>query len=303
MKLSTAITVTIDKIRRALHKGQIHSLRQLAQAIGVHRETLRRAVKRDPELARLTAHITRWNGARGDKTIESRIATIEEAKRAGKVRYIRDALIISGIHWQAHKRYVKKYEGWQRVMANVPFSDVHPARLGFATGHRAHVLYTNFVRENEANGIPQPEASWRAVDRAADEVEKRRAKNAAELRKRKWGDAAWDVQKKKKRRYFTKKDAERVAKTALAHMQTYLTLQSLAMRSGKTVEEVAAEGRTAGERKRYFAAIAEARDKKSVKEAAARTDAARKERAEREARAAKVRKRPDLVRGARRPSL
>jgi hypothetical protein len=178
-------------------------------------------------------------------------------------------------------------------MSDVPFNDPTPLRTVNQTGHRAHVLYTKFVRENERARISQPEASWRAVDRAMDEVEKRRKAKAAELRKRKWGDAAWDG--KKKRTFKTKKDHEKEAKRLLRLTSTYNMLRGLAVCSGRTVEEVAADGRTAALRKKYFEAIAECRDKKSVREAARRRDERKKDRAEREARAAKVRKRPDLV--------
>jgi hypothetical protein len=147
--------------------------------------------------------------------------------------------------------------------------------------------------------VAQPEASWRAVDRAMDEVGKRRKAKAAELRKRKWGDAAWDVHKKKKRKFKTKKDHENAAKRLFALTSTYNMLRAMAVMSGLTIEEVAADGRTAALRKKYFEAIGECRDKKSAREAARRRDQLKKDRAEREARAAKVRKRPDLVANAR----
>lgn len=299
MKSDKSLSFNTNHIRTCLAKGEITSLRQLAKAIGMEREKLRRAVRDDPELARLTAHITGWNGARGGKTIESRIALIEEAKRAGKVRAVRDALIISNIHWATHKKYLKTNENWRRVMADVPFNDATPLRTVHCTGHRAHVLYTKYAREYEKKGIAQPEASWRAVDKAMSEVEQHQKKKAAELRKRKWGDAATDVQKKKKRKYFTKKDADEAGKQMLANVQTYNMLRAIAVRTGQTVDEVAAEGRTAALRKKYFVAIAECRDKKSIKEMAARRETAKKERAEREANAANIRKRPDLVTSTR----
>lgn len=129
-----------------------------------------------------------------------------------------------------------------------------------------------------------------------NEVEKWQKKKRAECRKRKWGNAAIDVQKKKKRKYFTKKDAEKAAKQTLKHLQVYNFLRAFAIRSGRTVEEVAADGATAALRKKYHAAIAECRDKKSAKEAAARREIAKKAKAEREATAAKARKRPNLAR-------
>ena len=187
-------------------------------------------------------------------------------------------------------------------MADVPFNDPKPLRTVKLTGHRAHVLYTNFARENEQAGISQPEASWRAVDRAMDEVEKHQKKKAAELRKKKWGDVAWDVQKKKKREFFTKKDADKAAKRTFGHLSTYNLLRSLALRSGRTVDEVAEDGATDTLRKKYFAAIAECRDKASLKAGDGRQKLRRRELVEREARAAKVRKRPDLAKISLRPT-
>ncbi len=186
-------------------------------------------------------------------------------------------------------------------MGDVTFNDPNPLRTVHLTGHRTHVLFTNFVRENEKKGIAQPEASWLAVDQAMDEVEKWQKKKNAACRKRKWGDAAIDVQKtkNKKRKYFTKKDAERLAKRRFENVRVYNFLRSIAARTGQTIEEAAADGPTAAVRKKYFAAIAECRDKKSIKEAAARRELAKKEQADRETRAAKVRKRPDLVRRGR----
>jgi hypothetical protein len=289
-----SIHTALRNVAATLKRKEVFSLRQLALAIGVHREKLRLAVKRDPELARLTEHITGWNGARGGKTIESRIVVIEEAKCAGKIRAVRDALVISNIHWATHKKYLAKHEEWRRVMADVLFNDPTPLRTVNHTGHRAHVLYSKYVRQNERKGIAQPEASWGAVDKAMDEVAKHQKKKNAKLRKLKWGDAAIDVQKKKKK-YFTKKDAERVAKQTLGHLHAYNFLRAIAVRSGRTVDEVADDAPNAALRKRYRAAIAECRDKKSLKESAARGELRKAEKAEREVKAAGLRKRPDLV--------
>lgn len=290
----------ITRVGVALKKNNIFSLRQLGKAIGVHHDTLRYAIKRDPELARLTEHIKGWNGARGGRTIEDRAAIIEEAKRAGKVRTVADALIISDIHWVRYNQYMKQSKAWRRVFADIPFPN--PPRAVYGTGHRAHVLYTKYDRENEAKGIAQPKASWLALDKAIKDVEKHNKKKNAECRKLKWGDASIDAQKRKRRgrkpKFFTKKDADKIAKRRLTHFSTYNLLRCLAASSGKTVDEVAAEGPTVALRKKYFAAIAEMRDKKSVKEATARTEKKKKERAEREAKAAKFRKRPDLVSSA-----
>lgn len=294
---SKANQITPNQVSAAL-SGKVLSLRQLAQAIGVPREKLRLAVKRDPELARLTEHIRGWNGPRGGRTIEDRVAIIEEAKRAGRVRSVADALIISDIHWVRYNQYLKQSEAWRRAFADIPFPD--PPRAVYGTGHRAHVLYTKYARENEAKGIVQPEASWRALDKAIKAVEKHIKKKNADCRKLKWGDASIDAQKRKRRgrkpKYFTKKDADNIAKRRLTHFSTYNFLRSLAAMTGQTVEEVAAEGTTAAIRKKNFAAIEEMRDKKSFKEATARTAQKKKERAEREAYAAKFRKRPDLAR-------
>ncbi|AGK59928.1 hypothetical protein HYPDE_41298 [Hyphomicrobium denitrificans 1NES1] len=293
-----ATPITSEIVRSALGKKHIFSLRQLAKAIGVHREKLRRVIKADPALARLTDPIRGWNGPRGGRTIEDRVAIIEEAKRAGKVRTVADALIISDIHWVRYNQYLKQSEAWRRAFGGIPFPD--PPHAVYGTGHRAHVLYTKYVRENEAKGIAQPEASWGALDKAMRAVEKHIKKKNAECRKLKWGDASIDVQKRKRRgrkqKFFTKKDADKIAKRRLSHFSTYNLLRYLAASSGKTVDEVAAEGATTALRKKYFAAIAEMRDKKSFKEAVVRTAQKKKERAELEAKAAKFRKRPDLVR-------
>jgi len=291
------MNISSSAIEAAILKTKPLSLRQLAKSLGIHREKLRLAVKRDSELARLTEHIRGWNGPRGGRTIEDRVAIIEEAKRAGKIRSVADALIISGIHWARYNQYMKESEAWRRVFADILFPD--PPRAVYGTGHRAHVLYTKYARENEAKGIAQPEASWLALDKAIKDVEKHIKKKNAECRKLKWGDASIDVEKRKRRgrkpKYFTKKDADKIAKRQFAHLTAYNFLRTVAVYTGQTVDEVAAEGRTAALRKKYFAAIAEIRDKKSVKEATARTAQKKKERAEREAKAAKLRKRPDLV--------
>lgn len=60
----------ITRVGVALKTNKIFSLRQLAKVIGVHRDKLRLAVKRDPILARLTEHIKGWNGPRGGRTLK-----------------------------------------------------------------------------------------------------------------------------------------------------------------------------------------------------------------------------------------
>ena len=90
-----------------------------------------------------------------------------------------------------------------------------------------------------------------------------------------------------------------VAKRVFGSLSVWHFLQGVAIRSGYTVEEVAAQGKTAAARKRYVDAIAEWRDKKSVREAARLRSERKKHPAEREDRAAKLRKRPVFVDKAR----
>lgn len=63
----------------------------------MHRATFLCVRNKNPEIARLTEHLVRWNGNRGnEEKLEARISLNEEAKRAGKIRAVRNALVILG---------------------------------------------------------------------------------------------------------------------------------------------------------------------------------------------------------------
>ena len=127
------------------------------------------------------------------------------------------------------------------------------------------------------------EASWRAVDRALNEVENWQKKKRAVLRKKKWGDAAWDVTKKKKRKYTTKKDVEKAAQRMFGHITTYNLLRAIAVHSGQTIEEVAAGATNGGTKKKIVRGHSGSSRQEVGERSCAAQGGCKKERAEREA--------------------
>ena len=95
---------------------------------------------------------------------------ILEAQRQGKIRAVRDVIVIGNIRWQRIKLRVAKHDGWRQLMASIPFDENKDWRR---TAHlrtvRTRPLYSKLVAELEAKGVPQPQASWQAVHTITDQ--------------------------------------------------------------------------------------------------------------------------------------
>ena len=125
--------------------------------------TLRKFRSSDPELMRV------MGGRRKPESADDTLAVIEEAQRQGKIRAVRDVIVIGNVRWQSIKLRTAKHEGWRKLMATVPFDENKDWRR---TSHlrtvRTRPLYPKLVAEFEAQGVPQPQASWQAVDTITD---------------------------------------------------------------------------------------------------------------------------------------
>jgi hypothetical protein len=108
-------------------------------------------------------------GRRKPESADSVLAVIEEAQRQGKIRAVRDVIVMGNIRWQRIKLHVAKHDGWRKLMASIPFDENKDWRR---TAHlrtvRSRPLYLKLVAELEAKGVPQPQASWQAVDTITD---------------------------------------------------------------------------------------------------------------------------------------
>ena len=62
-------------------------------------------------------------GRRKPESADDTLAVIEEAQRQGKIRAVRDVIVIGNIRWQRIKLRVAKHEGWRKLMASVPFDE------------------------------------------------------------------------------------------------------------------------------------------------------------------------------------
>ena len=170
---------------RLMAKNPSLPLRDAAQALGVRHVALRKFRSSDPELMRV------MGGRRKPESADRTLAVILEAQRQGKIRAVRDVIVIGNIRWQRIKLRVAKHEGWRKLMASVPFDENKDWRR---TAHlrtvRTRPLYSKLVAELEAKGVPQPQASWQAVDTITDQDRAERYAMGKATRERKWGPAA-----------------------------------------------------------------------------------------------------------------
>ena len=158
------------------------SLKNAARELGVAYSTMRNRRNMDPELVRV------MGGRRKTERPDIALATIEEAQRQRKIRAVRDVVVIGHVSWRSIKLRVAKHEGWRKLMASVPFDEDRDWQRTFSLRNtRTHPLYLKLVAELEAQGVPQPQASWQAVDRSRTRTAQNNWRDGKYVRRRKWG--------------------------------------------------------------------------------------------------------------------
>ena len=167
---------------KLMAKNPTISLRDAARALGVRHVALRQYRSSDPELMRV------MGGRRKPESADSTLAVIKEAQRQGKIRAVRDVIVIGNIGWRTIKLRVASHEGWRKMMASVPFDENKDWRRTskLRPMHTRH--YPKLVAELEAQGVLQPQASWQAVDTITDQDRAERWARSDEVRRKKWGD-------------------------------------------------------------------------------------------------------------------
>jgi hypothetical protein len=263
------------------------SLRDAARELGIAHQTLRNRRSTDPELVRA------MGGRQRADTPDIVLAVISEARRQGKIRAVRDVIVIGNVGWRTIKLHVAKYEGWRKLMASVPFNENKDWRR---TAHlrtvRTRPLYSKLVAELEAKGVPQPQASWQAVDTITDQDRAERYAMGKATRERKWGPPKDDMRlpgRNKPPMYRNEKARRASAKNKFALLGTYNLVRALAWASGRTVDEEVLSTRPKALRARYQRAVDEWRDGASAKEYEKQKAEHARVKAEREARAASLR--------------
>ena len=97
-------------------------------------------------------------------------------------------IVIGNVRWQSIKLRVAKHEGWRKLMATVPFDENKDwRRTALLRTVRTRPLYSKLVAELEAQGVPQPQARWQAVDTITDKDRAERYAMGKATRERKWG--------------------------------------------------------------------------------------------------------------------
>jgi hypothetical protein len=261
-------------------------LRDAAHALGVAYITLRKFRSSDPELMRV------MGGRRKPESPDSTLAIILEARRQGKIRAVRDVIVIGNIEWRSVKLRVASHEGWRKLMASVPFDENRDwRRTSKLRPTRTRPLYAKLVAELEAKGVPQPQASWQAVDTITDQDRAERWARADEVRREKWGDPRKNSFIPRNKPPMLKNDKVRraSAKNRFELLGTYNLVRALAWASGRTVDEEVRSTRPKALRTKYQMAVAEWRDGASSKEYERQKAEFARVRAERERRAASLR--------------
>ena len=258
------------------------SLKNAARELGVAYSTMRNRRNMDPELVRV------MGGRRNTERPDIALATIEEAQRQRKIRAVRDVVIIGHVSWRSIKLRVAKHEGWRKLMASVPFDDDRDWQRTFSLRNtRCHPLYLKLVEELEAQGVPQPQASWQAVDQITNQDRAEQLARRDVVRRRKWGDPMENMNLpcNKPPMYRNEKARKAGAKSKFSLLGTYNLVRGLAWTSGRTVDEEVRSTRPKALRLKYQRAVAEWRDGASSKEYERQKEEHARVKAEREAKA------------------
>ena len=271
---------------KLMAKNPSLSLRDAARALGVKHGALRKFRSSDPELMRV------MGGRRKPESADRTLAVVLEAQRQGKIRAVRDVIVIGNVRWQSIKLRVEKYEGWRNLMATVPFDENKDWRR---TAHlrtvRTRPLYSKLVAELEAQGVPQPQASWQAVDTITNQDRAERYAMGKATRERKWGPAAENmfIPRNKPPMLKNEKARKASAKSKFELLGTYNLVRALAWASGRTVDEEVRSTRPKALRAKYQRAVDEWRDGASSKEYERQKAEFERVKADREAKAASLR--------------
>jgi hypothetical protein len=251
------------RAEKLMAKNPSLPLHDAARELGVAYSTMRNLRALDPELMRV------MGGRRKPESADDTLAVIEEAQRQGKIRAVRDVIVIGNIRWQRIKLRVAKHEGGRKLMACVPFDENKDWRR---TAHlrtvRSRPAYLKLVAELEAKGVPQPQASWQAVDTITDRDRAERYAMGKATRERKWGPAAENsfIPRNKPPMLKNEKARRASAKNKFALLFTYNLVRALAWASGRTVDEEVRSTRPKALRMKYQTAVSEWRDGASSKE-------------------------------------
>ena len=123
---------------RLIEKSPNISLRDAARSLGVAYQTLRNRRNTDPEMMRA------MGGRRNTERPDSTLATVIEAQRQGKIRAVRDVVVIGNVHWRTIKLRVAEHEGWRKLMSCIPFDENKDWQR---TSFLRRYAYTSFVFE------------------------------------------------------------------------------------------------------------------------------------------------------------
>ena len=272
---------------RLIEKSPNISLRDAARSLGVAYQTLRNRRNTDPEMMRA------MGGRRNTERPDSTLATVIEAQRQGKIRAVRDVVVIGNVHWRTIKLRVAEHEGWRKLMSCIPFDENKDwQRTSFLRNTRTRPLYSKLVAELEAKGVPQPQASWQAVDTITDKDRAERWARKDEVRRRKWGPPKDDMRlpgRNKPPMYRNEKARRASAKSKFELLGTYNLVRGLAATSGRTLDEEVSSTRPKALRLKYERAVAEWRDGASSKEYERQKEEFERVKAEREVKATSLR--------------
>ncbi len=124
-------------------------------------------------------------------------------------------------------------------MATVAFDENRDWRRTPFENCRSGPSYSKRVKQMEAQGVPQPQAPWQAVDTITDKDRAERYAMRNATNERKWGPASENMFIPRNQPAILKNDKARraTAKSKFELLGTYNLVRALAWASGRTVDE------------------------------------------------------------------